>query len=476
MRYEGARGLGAHVSQKSCLSVVLAAGEGTRMRSLTPKVLHTIGGRPLIAHVMSAAGFAAGPAGGPDGTATAVVIGPGQDVVGAEVKRIAPAAELFVQSARRGTAHALLAARAAIARGTDVVLVLFGDTPLIRPGTLARLREAVAAGAAVAVLGFRPGDPAGYGRLVVEDGQLVAIREEKDASSAERAITLCNAGVMALDGRDALAILDRIDDRNAKGEFYLTDAVAIARAMGRGVVALETEEDEVRGINTRAQLAEAEAVLQRRLRQQWLDAGVTMVAPETVHLSADTRLARDVVVEPYVVFGQGVVVEEGAVIRSFSHLEGAHVGEGARVGPFARLRPGADLAQDVHIGNFVEVKAATIEKGAKANHLAYIGDARVGEGANVGAGTITCNYDGAAKHHTDIGKGAFIGSNSALVAPVRIGDGAYVGSGSVITQDVPADALALGRGRQIVKDGWAARLRRSKSAGKKKPAHAADDR
>jgi bifunctional UDP-N-acetylglucosamine pyrophosphorylase / glucosamine-1-phosphate N-acetyltransferase len=449
------------------LSVVLAAGEGTRMRSRTPKVLHAISGRALIAHVLTAAG--------PDG-ATAAVIGPGHEAVAAEVKRIAPAAEIFVQAERRGTAHAVLAARAALTRGAGVILVLFGDTPFIRPETLARLQDAVTKGAAVAVLGFRPVDPAGYGRLVVEGDELVAIREERDASDAEKAITLCNAGVMALDGTQALAILDRIDDRNAKREFYLTDAVAIARAMGRSVVALETEEDEVRGINTRAQLAEAEAVLQRRLRQQWLDAGVTMVAPETVHLAADTKLARDVVIEPYVVFGEGVVVEEGAVIRSFSHLEGAHVGKGARVGPYARLRPGADLQEDVHVGNFVEVKAAVIEKGAKANHLTYIGDARVGAGANVGAGTITCNYDGAAKHHTDIGKDAFIGSNSALVAPVKIGDGAYIGSGSVITDDVPADALALGRGRQIVKDGWAARLRKEKSAGKKKPAHASGER
>src|SRR5262245_30364685 len=429
------------------------------MRSLTPKVLHAVGGRALITHVLAAAGQGAGTA------ATAVVIGPGHDAVAAEVKRLAPAAEIFVQSERRGTAHAVLAARPALARHAGVILVLFGDTPLIRPDTLARLRDAIADGAAVAALGFRPADPAGYGRLVVEGGQLVAIREEKDASAAERALTLCNAGVMALDGRQALTILDRIDDRNAKREFYLTDAVAIARAMGRSVVALETEEDEVRGINTRAQLAEAEAVLQRRLRQQWLDAGVTMTAPETVHLAADTKLAPDVVVEPYVVFGPGVVVEEGAVIRSFSHLEGAHVGKGARVGPFARLRPGADLAEDVHVGNFVEVKAATIEKGAKANHLSYIGDARVGEGANVGAGTITCNYDGVAKHRTDIGKGAFIGSNSALVAPIKVGDGAYIGTGTVVTKDVPAGALAVARARQAVKEGWAKRLRQVKALG-----------
>ncbi len=448
------------------LTVVLAAGEGTRMRSLRPKALHAVGGRSLIAHVLAAAGR--------KGAETAVVIGPGQAAVAAEVKRVAPAAEVYVQTERRGTAHAVLAARQAIARGVDQILILLADTPLITPATLDRLVSALGAGAGVAVLGFRPSDPGGYGRLVIEGGELVAIREERDATPAERALTLCNAGAMALDGRHALAILDRIDDRNAKREFYLTDAVAIVRAMGLKVVAIETEEDEVRGINTRAQLAEAEAVLQRRLRQQWMEAGVTMVAPETVFLSADTKLAKDVVIEPHVVFGEGVAVEEGALIRSFSHLEGAHVGRGARVGPFARLRPGTELGADVHIGNFVEVKAAVIEAGAKANHLAYIGDARVGEGANVGAGTITCNYDGAAKHRTDIGKGAFIGSNAALVAPVAIGDGAYVGSGSVITRDVPADALAVARGRQVVKEGWAARLRKGKSAGKKKPAHAAD--
>src|SRR5262249_10930410 len=272
----------------------------------------------------------------------------------------------------------------------------------------------------------------------------------------------------------ALAILDRIEDRNAKREFYLTDAVAIARAMRLRVVAIETEEDEVRGINSQAQLAEAEAALQRRLRQHWLEAGVTMVAPETVFLAADTRLAPDVMIEPHVVFGPGVVVEEGAVIRSFSHLEGAHVGRDARVGPFARLRPGATLGAEVHIGNFVEVKAASIEKGAKANHLTYIGDARVGEGANVGAGTITCNYDGVAKHHTDIGKGAFIGSNAALVAPVTIGDGAYVASGSVVTQDVPAGALAIARSRQVVKEDRVARLLPMKTKGKTKATQGAE--
>ena len=272
---------------------------------------------------------------------------------------------------------------------------------------------------------------------------------------------------MALAGKHALAILERIGNANAKGEYYLTDAVAIARDMGLKAVAIETGEDDMRGINTKAQLAETEAVLQKRLRAAALDAGVTMIAPETVFLCADTKFGKDVTIEPNVVFGPGVTVADGALIRSFSHLEGAHVGKGARVGPFARLRPGADLGADVHIGNFVEVKAAKIEAGAKANHLAYIGDARVGAGANVGAGTITCNYDGVAKHRTDIGKGAFIGSNSSLVAPVKIGDGAYVGSGSVITKDVPADALAVARAEQTVKEGWAKRLRQLKALGKK---------
>jgi bifunctional UDP-N-acetylglucosamine pyrophosphorylase/glucosamine-1-phosphate N-acetyltransferase len=379
-----------------------------------------------------------------------------------------PAAEIFVQAERRGTAHAVLAARPAIARMRDDVLVIFGDTPLIRPQTLSRMRRGLAEGAAVVVLGFRPKDPSGYGRLVQEGGELVAIREELDASATERAIGLCNGGLMAFAGPTALAILERIGKDNRKGEYYLTDAIAVARAMGHTAIAIETEEDDVRGINTNAQLAETEAVLQQRLRKAAMEAGVTLVAPETVFLSSDTKFGRDVVVEPFVVFGPGVTVEDNAVIRSFSHLDRAHVGKGASVGPYARLRPGARLEQDVHIGNFVEVKEAVIETGAKANHLSYIGDATVGAGANVGAGTITCNYDGVGKYRTEIGKNAFIGSNSALVAPVKIGEGAYVGSGSVITRDVPPDALAVGRGRQAIKEGWARRRREAAPAGKKK--------
>ncbi|MEA3023946.1 MAG: bifunctional UDP-N-acetylglucosamine pyrophosphorylase / glucosamine-phosphate N-acetyltransferase [Alphaproteobacteria bacterium] len=449
------------MSARTCLTIVLAAGEGTRMRSSRPKVLHAIGGRPLVAHVMAAVRETAG--------AAAVVIGPGQDKVAAAVAAAMPAAKIFVQAERRGTAHAVLVARDAIALGADDILVVFADTPLVQPRTLARLREPLAQGKAVAVLGFRPADPAGYGRLIMDGDRLIAIREHKDASAAELAIPLCNAGLMALRGDAALAILDRIGDQNAKREFYLTDAVAIARQMGLDAAAIETEEDEVRGINSQGQLAEAEAVLQRRLRDAALEAGVNMVAPETVHLAADTKLGRDVVIEPFVVFGPGVVVEDGALIRSFSHLEGAHVGRGTTVGPYARLRPGAHLGANVRIGNFVEVKESEIGAGARANHLSYIGDTTVGAGANIGAGTITCNYDGTAKHRTEIGEGAFIGSNSALVAPVKVGDGAYVGSGSVITREVPADALAIGRARQVIKEGWVTRLRGLTSAGTKKP-------
>jgi bifunctional UDP-N-acetylglucosamine pyrophosphorylase/glucosamine-1-phosphate N-acetyltransferase len=445
---------------RTCLAIVLAAGEGTRMRSDRPKVLHALAGRPLLAHVLAAIKQAGV-------TATAVVVGPNQDAVAAAARQVVPEGQCFVQSERRGTAHAVLAAKAAIARGADDILVVYGDTPLISPETLARLRAPLARGAAVAVLGFRPRDPAGYGRLVVQGDDLIAIREEADASASERAIALCNGGLMGLAGNQALAILERIGDDNRKHEFYLTDAVEIARAMKLRAVAVEVEEDEVRGINTKAQLAETEAVMQQRLRKAALDAGVTLVAPETVFLCADTKFGKDVVVEPYVVFGENVTVADGAVIRSFSHVVGAQVGKEALVGPFARLRPGTRLGEGSHIGNFVEVKEAMIEAGAKANHLAYLGDAFVGAGANVGAGTICCNYDGAEKHRTEIGKGAFIGSNSALVAPVKIGEGAYIGSGSVITDDVPAGALGLGRGRQTIKEGWASRLRALRMLGKK---------
>jgi len=431
-------------------AIVLAAGEGTRMASRIPKVLHRIGGRTMLAHVLETVAKA-----GAD--RVAVVVGPDHEAVAEEARRQVPSVQVFVQSERRGTAHAALAARPAAEQGGDL-LVVFADTPLLRAETLRSLVDGVK-DAAVAVLGFRPADPTGYGRLVVRNGELEAIREERDASSDEKKITLCNAGAMALSGAHALDLLDRIKDDNAKKEFYLTDAVALARGKKLRVVVREASEEEVMGVNDKSQLAAAEAVSQQRLREAAMKAGAQLIAPETVHLAADTKLARDVVVEPYVVFGPGVVVEEGAVIRSFSHLEGATVGAGASVGPYARLRPGTKLGAGVRIGNFVETKAAEFGDKAKANHLSYVGDTIVGAGANIGAGTITCNYDGFGKHRTEIGKGAFIGSNSALVAPVKIGAGAYVASGSVITGNVPDDALGVGRARQVNKEGWAKDLR-----------------
>jgi bifunctional UDP-N-acetylglucosamine pyrophosphorylase/glucosamine-1-phosphate N-acetyltransferase len=350
-----------------------------------------------------------------------------------------------------------LTARKALERGADL-LIVFGDTPLLRAPTLRTLVGALSE-ASVAVLGFRAADPTGYGRLLVRDGELAAIREERDASVEERKVDLCNAGAMAIAGSHALALLDRITDRNAKREFYLTDIVALARADKLKVVVREAAEEEVMGVNDKKQLSIAETGMQERLRDAAMKAGAVLIAPETVHLSSDTKLGRDVIVEPYVVFGPGVTVEEGAVIHSFSHLEGATVGAGASVGPFARLRPGTQLGADVRIGNFVETKAATFGDGSKANHLAYVGDSAVGANANIGAGTITCNYDGFGKHRTEIGAGAFVGSNSSLVAPVKIGSGAYVASGSVITGNIPDDSLGVARGRQVNKEGWARDLR-----------------
>jgi bifunctional UDP-N-acetylglucosamine pyrophosphorylase/glucosamine-1-phosphate N-acetyltransferase len=445
---------------RTTLTIVLAAGEGTRMRSSLPKVLHPVAGRPLVAHVLAAA-----PAG--KGDAVAVVIGPDHRAVAEEIARVRPDARTFVQAQRLGTAHAVLAARDAIAAGADDILIAFGDTPLIGAETFRRLRAVLEDGAALAVLGFRAVDPTGYGRLLVEGDRLVAIREQADASEAERAVTLCNAGVMAFAGNTALQILDRIGNANSKGEYYLTDAVAIARELGLRAAVIETDEDDVRGINTKSQLAEAEQVMQRRLRQAALDAGVTMIAPETVFLSADTTFGKDVTIEPFVVIGAGVAIDDGAVIHSFSNIVGARIGANASIGPYARLRPGTVLGEGVRIGNFVETKAADIDAGAKVNHLTYIGDTHIGANANIGAGTITCNYDGFDKHRTEIGAGAFVGSNSSLVAPVKIGAGAYIGSGSVITKDVPDDALAVERSAQSVREGWAQRFREMKTRDRK---------
>ena len=445
---------------RSSLTIVLAAGEGTRMRSSIPKVLHPVAGQSLLAHVLGAAPNGAG-------AALAVVVGPGQEAVEQEAKRLRPEAATFVQRERLGTAHAVLAARDAIRRGASDLLVVFGDTPLISAATLKRLREPLNKGADLAVLAFRAADPTGYGRLLVQGNRLISIREQAEATAEERAINLCNAGAMAFDGRTAMAVIEKIRNANSKGEYYLSDAVAIVRDLGLEAIVVEANEDEVRGINNKAQLAEAEQVMQARLRKAALDAGVTMIAPDTVYLAADTKFGNDVTIEPYVVIGPGVSISDGTVIHSFSHIVQSSIGKNASVGPFARMRPGTTLGDGAKIGNFVETKAAILEAGAKVNHLSYVGDAHVGAKANIGAGTITCNYDGFGKHKTEIGAGAFIGTNSSLVAPVKIGSGAYIGSGSVISRDVPDDASALERNEQTIREGGARRIRERKTRGNK---------
>ena len=448
------------MAPRSSLTIVLAAGEGTRMRSSIPKVLHPVAGQSLLAHVLGAAPNGAG-------AALAVVVGPGQEAVEQEAKRLRPEAATFVQRERLGTAHAVLAARDAIRRGASDLLVVFGDTPLISAATLKRLREPLNKGADLAVLAFRAADPTGYGRLLVQGNRLISIREQAEATAEERAINLCNAGAMAFDGRTAMAVIEKIRNANSKGEYYLSDAVAIVRDLGLEAIVVEANEDEVRGINNKAQLAEAEQVMQARLRKAALDAGVTMIAPDTVYLAADTKFGDDVTIEPYVVIGPGVSISDGTVIHSFSHIVQSSIGKNASVGPFARMRPGTTLGDGAKIGNFVETKAAILEAGAKVNHLSYVGDAHVGAKANIGAGTITCNYDGFGKHKTEIGAGAFIGTNSSLVAPVKIGNGAYIGSGSVISRDVPDDASALERNEQTIREGGARRIRERKTRGNK---------
>ncbi|MCM5553271.1 bifunctional UDP-N-acetylglucosamine diphosphorylase/glucosamine-1-phosphate N-acetyltransferase GlmU [Pleomorphomonas sp. NRK KF1] len=434
----------------SCLAVILAAGEGTRMKSDLPKVLHAVGGRPLIDAVLESAR-----AGG--ASRFAVVIGAGADKVRAHLGKTAQNAEVFEQRERLGTAHATLAAREALVDHEGPVLVLFGDTPLVRPATISALTDRLAVGADIALLGFQTESPTGYGRLIIKDGRLVAIVEEKDADAATKAIRFCNSGIMAFRQGLLPELLEAIGNANAKGEYYLTDAIAVAAARGlRAEAVIGEDESEFVGINDRAQLAAAEAIFQRRMRAEAMVGGVTLVAPETVFFSFDTKLGRDVVVEPNVVFAPGVDVTSGATIRAFSHLEGAKVAGGAIVGPYARLRPGADLAENVHVGNFVEIKNARVDRGAKVNHLTYIGDALIGARTNVGAGTITCNYDGFFKHKTIIGADVFVGSNTVMVAPVTVGDNALTAAGSVITADVPGDAMAFGRARQEVKEGMGA--------------------
>jgi len=438
---------------KPCAVVALAAGEGARMRSAIPKPLHRIGGAPLLHHVLRAADALA-----PE--RLVAVVGHGGAAVATAARALRPDVIVVEQAERLGTGHAVRCALPALEGFVGDVIVLYADTPLLTADTLARLRAARAGGAAVAALGFHAADPGGYGRLVLAaDGSLDRIVEAVDATEAERAVTLCNSGVMAFDAAKGRRWLEGLSNANAKGEYYLTDLVAAARAEGLRCVAALCPESETLGVNDRADLAAAEAAFQTRARLAAMKGGATLIAPETVFLAFDTVLGRDVTVGPSVVFGPGVRVEDGVEIGAFCHIENAVIRVGARVGPFARLRPGADIGPSAHVGNFVEVKNAVLGTGAKANHLAYLGDADIGAGANIGAGAITCNYDGVAKHRTEIGAGAFIGSNAALVAPVRVGEGAYVGSGSVITADVSADALAIGRARQVEKPGLAARLR-----------------
>lgn len=450
------------MSEACVAAVVLAAGLGTRMKSDLPKVMHPVCGKPMLGHVLDLLDDL-----GID--RRVVVSGPGMDAVA--VLAEAAGAAVAVQVDRLGTAHAVLAAKPALADFSGDILVVFGDTPLVEAETVAAaldLRKGADA-PAVVVLGFDEEEPGAYGRLILDDdGNLLRIVEAKDASDDELAVTLCNSGVMLIDGAIAWRLLGAIGNANAKGEYYLTDVVGLARAEGRTCAVVEGGAEEFLGVNSRADLALVEAIAQDRLRAEALAQGVTMTDPHTVYFSTDTQLGRDVTIEPFVVFGPGVVVDDGVTIKAFCHFENARVARGATLGPYARLRPGADVGVGAHIGNFVEIKKSIVEDGAKVNHLTYIGDARVGAGANIGAGTITCNYDGFNKSLTDIGKGAFIGSNTSLVAPVTVGDGAIVGAGSVVTKDVPAEALAVTRAPQKVIEGWAARFREKMRALKSK--------
>jgi len=430
--------------------IILAAGKGTRMNSELPKVLHPIAGDPMLVHAI-AAGATLDPA------HTVVVAGHGAEAVTKAAHAFDETAIVVVQHEQLGTAHAVNQAKDALADFDGTAIVLYGDTPFVSPETLERMVQA-AQEVDVVVLGFEAADPGRYGRLILEGKSLERIIEFKDANEAERAITLCNSGVIACDSALLFDLISEVDNNNASGEYYLTDIIGLARARGLRATAVTCDEAETLGVNSRAQLAEAEAAFQARARAILLEDGVTLQAPETVYLARDTFIGRDTLIEPNVVFGPGVTVESGVHIRAFSHLEGCHVSRGSVVGPYARLRPGAELEENTRVGNFVEIKNAVVAEGAKVNHLSYIGDAFVGARANIGAGTITCNYDGVMKHHTHIGANAFIGSNTMLVAPVHIGNGAMTASGSVITSDVEPDALALSRAPQVEKPGMARKL------------------
>lgn len=430
--------------------VILAAGQGTRMNSDLPKVLHEVAGAPLLVHAMKA-----GAALEPD--RTVIVAGHGAEAVKKAALAHDESVEIAIQSEQKGTAHAVAQAAPLLEGHAGDTIVLYGDTPFISTETLERMAQARASHDVV-VLGFNAADPARYGRLVMDGDSLERIVEFKDADEATRAITLCNSGVIAAQSATLFKLIDAVGNDNASGEYYLTDIVALAQAQGLSATAVLCDEAETLGINSRVELAAAEAAFQARARAEALDDGITLIAPDSVHFSHDTVIGRDTVIEQNVVFGPGVTIESGARIRAFSHLEGCHVSRGAIVGPYARLRPGTELAEYTRVGNFVEIKNAIVDEGAKINHLSYIGDAHLGTGTNVGAGTITCNYDGVMKHHTEIGRNVFIGSNTMLVAPVTVGDDAMTGSGSVITRDVAEGALAIARAAQVEKPGMARKL------------------
>jgi bifunctional UDP-N-acetylglucosamine pyrophosphorylase / glucosamine-1-phosphate N-acetyltransferase len=443
-------------------AIILAAGKGTRMKSDLHKVLHPIAGRPMLMHLMASVD-ALNPA------KKVVVVGSGKEQLAAA---LAGTAELAVQEPQLGTGHAVQMAEGALRDFAGDILILYGDVPFVPTATMAAMIDRLNApdAPAVVVLAFQPDDPAGYGRVIVEGGRIVKMVEQKDASDAERAVNLCNSGLMAVKGADLFALLARVTDDNAQREYYLTDIVNIAQADGRTCVAVTTDPFDVAGINSRAQLAEMEGEWQRRRRIRAMDDGASLIAPETVWFAADTEIGRDVTIEPNVFFGPGVTVADGVTIKANCHIEGASIARGAVVGPFARLRPGTVLGEETRVGNFVEVKKAHLGKGAKANHLTYLGDADVGAGANIGAGTITCNYDGYFKYRTEIGERAFIGSNSALIAPVKIGRDAIVAAGSAVSRDVGDGDLRMVRGEQLVKPGWADRFHeamRRKKAEKK---------
>ena len=431
--------------------VVLAAGKGTRMKSRHPKVMHRIAGRTLIGHVLDRLA--------PLGLKRVIaVIAPGMDEVAAEV---APNGVAF-QAEQLGTGHALKCAREALAGFKGDVLVVYGDTPFVATATLQRLleRRRAADNPASVVLGMRPADPSGYGRLILaSDGSLDRIVEHRDANATERNIGLCNSGVMAIDGAVAWSLIDKLQNNNAKKEFYLTDVVAHARAAGRRCAVVEAPVQELLGVNSRAELAAAETLFQHHRRMAAMEEGATLIDPSTVFFGADTRIGRDVVIGPNVQFGLGVTIADNVEIRAFCHIEGATIESGATVGPFARVRPRSTIGAGAHVGNFVELKGTEVGVGAKANHVSYLGDTTIGAKANIGAGTIVCNYDGFTKSRSNIGAGAFIGSDAVLVSPVTVGEGAYVAAGSVITEDVPPDALAIARERQVEKPGWAAKFR-----------------